>query len=149
MVREPALPCAGVGERNRCLRLPATLHDRSRFRRHGVRMARDLTFDLYVWKTPRDVDADRAETLLRGWHAAGADPRESPFEANSDVGWYHRELTAELPTLDITSDAVPSASTRPVWLSTTDEPPARIVAIRLAPAMSREALGSIAGLAAK
>jgi hypothetical protein len=37
-----------------------------------------VTFDLYAWKSPCDLDVDRAEALLRGWHESGGDPRESP-----------------------------------------------------------------------
>ena len=84
-----------------------------------------MTFDLYVWSAPRDLDADQAEALLESWHEEGGDPSESPFEPSSDVGWFHRELTKDAPELEAASDAVPTTSTRPVWLSTEPEPPAR------------------------
>ena len=76
-----------------------------------------MTFDLYAWKSPRDLDADGAAALVQRWHDEGADPAASPFEPSEDVGWFHRELTRDEPELDVVSDAVPNASTRPVWLS--------------------------------
>ena len=36
-----------------------------------------MTFDLYVWASPRDLDVDRAEALIEGWQAAGGDPSEA------------------------------------------------------------------------
>lgn len=107
------------------------------------------TFDLYVWQAPRDLDADAAAALLARWHADGADPARSPFDPSSDVGWFHRELRHDLPWLELTSDAVPSTSTRPVWLSTEPEPPARLVAMRLPSDTPRDALESVFGLAVK
>jgi hypothetical protein len=38
-----------------------------------------MTFDLYVWQSPRDLDADRAGTLIESWQEAGGDPGTSPF----------------------------------------------------------------------
>ena len=55
----------------------------------------------------------------------------------------------EVPELEASSDAVPNASALPIWLSTTPEPPARVVAIRLSPAAQLEALETVLGLAAK
>lgn len=107
-----------------------------------------MTFDLYVWKAPRDLDDGQAEALVERWHEAGGDPRTSPFEASSDVGWFVRELRHDEPGLDMTSDATPTTSTAPIWLAATDEPPARVVAIRM-PDPSREALETIVGLAVK
>jgi len=108
-----------------------------------------VTFDLYAWKSPRDLDPDGAEALIASWLAAGADPSESPFAPDSDVGWFHRELMRDAPGLETTSDAVPSTSTAPIWLSTTDEPPARMVAIRLSQVMPHDALDTIFSLAVK
>jgi hypothetical protein len=108
-----------------------------------------VTFDLYAWKSPRDLDADGAEALLKRWQEAGGDPSESPFEPDTDVGWFHRELMKDAPRLEISSDAVPNPSTAPVWLSGTPEPPARVVAIRLSHDTSGDVLDSIAGLATK
>lgn len=108
-----------------------------------------MTFDLFVWGKPRDIDADLAEELVAGWLEAGGDPAASPFPASTDVGWYHRELTGEWPELEVLSDAVPNPSARPVWLSTTDEPPARVVAIRLPPNPPGDLIDTIYGLAAK
>ena len=108
-----------------------------------------VTFDLYIWKSPRDLDAVAAEALLKNWHEAGGDPHKSPFGASTDVGWFHRELMKDLPGLDASSDAVPNPSTTPVWLSGTQEPPAHMVALRLPPGDPREALNSIFGLATK
>lgn len=108
-----------------------------------------MTFDLYVWKSPRDLDADRAEDLIGRWNDAGGDPARSPFEPSADVGWFNRELAKDEPGLETSSDAEPNPDTAPIWLSARSEPPARVVAIRLAPATSRDALDTIFGLAAK
>jgi hypothetical protein len=108
-----------------------------------------VTFDLYAWKSPRDLDADQAEALLKTWQEAGGDPGESPFEPSPDVGWFYRELSKEVPGLEASSDAEPNSSELPIWLSTTPEPPARVVAIRLSPATPLEALETVLGLAAK
>lgn len=108
-----------------------------------------MTFDLYAWKSPRDLDPDGAEALIEAWLAAGADPSESPFAPDSDVGWFHRELMQDAPGLETSTDSVPSTSTAPIWLSTTDEPPARMVAIRLSQVMPHEALDTIFSLAVK
>ncbi|HET9347324.1 MAG TPA: hypothetical protein VFO05_16650 [Candidatus Limnocylindrales bacterium] len=111
-----------------------------------------MSFDIYVWSEPRDLDADAVETLLRGWQEAGGDPAASPFEPSTNVGWFHRELTRDQPGLEVSSDAVPSTSTRPVWLSTDDEPPARVVGVNIPrddEDAARDALEDIWGLAAK
>jgi hypothetical protein len=109
-----------------------------------------VAFDLYVWKSPRDVDADQAEALLESWRAAGSDPATSPFEPSTDVGWFHRELIKDVPGLIVTSDAVPNSSTAPIWLAaTTEQPPARLVVISLSPTAPRDTLEAILGLAAK
>jgi hypothetical protein len=105
--------------------------------------------DLYAWKSPRDLDDDRAEALLERWNATGGNPATSPFEPSSDVGWFYRELMNDAPGLETSSDAAPSTGTAPIWLSGTDELPARVVAMRLSPAMPRDALDTIFGLAAK
>ena len=57
-----------------------------------------MTFDLYAWKSPRDLDADGIEALLEEWHAAGGDPATSPFEPSTDVGWFYLELTKDEPS---------------------------------------------------
>ena len=108
-----------------------------------------MTFDLYAWKSPRDLDADGAAALVQRWHDEGADPAASPFEPSEDVGWFHRELTRDEPDLDIVSDAIPNPSTRPVWLSTDPEPPARLVAIRLARDTTPDAVNDIFSLGVK
>jgi hypothetical protein len=108
-----------------------------------------VTFDLYAWKSPRDLDADRAEALLESWHEAGGDPGESPFEPSTDVGWFYRELMKDEPGLEASSDAVPDTSKGPIWRSATPESPARVVAIRLPPATPGDALDTISGLAMK
>ena len=107
------------------------------------------SFDLVVWAEPRDVDDDGAALLVRDWLAAGADPRAAPFVPSTDIGWFHRELGGERPDLELVSDAVPSGSRTPIWLSSEDEPPARVVAIRLRPTTAPETLESILGLAVK
>ena len=108
-----------------------------------------MTFDLYVWSSPRDLDDAGAEALLDGWQEAGGDPAESPFEPSTDIGWFYRELMQTAPGLETSSDAVPSGSKMPIWMSGTDEPPARVVGIKLSPATPRDALETILGLAAK
>lgn len=108
-----------------------------------------MTFDLYVWKGPRDLDVEGAEALVRPWLADGGDPRESPFEASTDVGWFFRELMQDAPGLDASSDAVPRSSSTPIWLSATDEAPARVVAFRLAPGTPPDVMDVVSGLAAK
>jgi len=108
-----------------------------------------MTFDLYVWESPRELDAERAEALLTSWHEAGADPSQSPFKPSTNMGWFYRELIDDEPALDILTDAVRSASRTPVWMSATDEAPARLVAMRLTPSVSPAVIESIIGLAAK
>jgi hypothetical protein len=108
-----------------------------------------VNFDLYVWQSPRELDAGGAEALIDRWEAAGGDPGQSPFEASTDMGWFNRELMQDLPDLDVSSDAVPNPSRTPVWLSGTDEPPARVVAVRLDPAMAADAVNDIFSLAMK
>lgn len=108
-----------------------------------------MTFDLYVWSAPRDLDAARAGAIIESWHEAGGDPAASPFEPSTDVGWFCRELLGDAPDLEIVSDAVPRSSTTPIWLTTTQEAPARLVAIRLSPLTPRDAMEAITGLAAK
>ena len=108
-----------------------------------------MTFDLYVWKSPRDLDADMAVALLESWQDLGGDPGQSPFEPSTDVGWFYRELMKDAPGLEASSDAVPNASTDPIWLEATPEPPARVVGMRLPPATPRDVLELIFGLATK
>jgi hypothetical protein len=106
--------------------------------------------DLYVWKAPRDLDADQAEALLKRWHDTGGEPSASPFEPSTDVAWFYRELMKDVPGIVASSDAVPNPSATPIWLATTPEPqPARIVGISLSPTMPRDSLEAIFGLAAK
>ena len=50
-----------------------------------------MTFDLYAWKSPRDLDAGGAAALVQRWHDEGV-IRGKPFEPSEDVGWFHREL---------------------------------------------------------
>jgi len=108
-----------------------------------------VTFDLYAWQSPRDLDADQAEAMIESWHEAGGDPSHSPFEPSTDIGWFYRELIKDVPGLEASSDAVPSRSRTPIWLSSEDEPPARVVAMRLSPALPSDSLDSILGLATK
>jgi hypothetical protein len=107
-----------------------------------------MTFDLYAWKSPRDLDADAIDALLEKWHAAGGDPAMSPFEP--DVSWFYLELTKDEPELGATSDALPNTSKTPIWLGMTPEPPpARVVRIPVAAATPTDALDTVYGLAAK
>ena len=109
------------------------------------------SYDLYIWTAPRDLDADAARSLIRGWEDSGGSPSEAPFEASTDIGWFVRELVGDLPDLDLRTDAVPRSSRTPIWMSGTDEAPARVVALRLPAtgAEARDAIGVILGLAAK
>jgi|RhiMetdeSRZDD1v2_1073273.scaffolds.fasta_scaffold103521_3 hypothetical protein len=85
--------------------------------RHRVTDGRSASADLYVWKAPRDLDAAQAATLLASWEASGSDPVASPFEPDTDIGWFHRELMTDHPDLDVVSDAVPSTSSTLILLS--------------------------------
>src|SRR4051794_9852220 len=108
-----------------------------------------MSFDLYAWKSPRDLDAEAVQALISRWNEAGGDPSTSPFVPSSDVGWFYRELLQDAPGIEAWSDATPSQSRTPIWLSSTPEPPARVVAMRLSPTTPRETLEAIFGLAAK
>jgi len=105
-------------------------------------------FDIYVWKSPRDLDPSGVDALLSSWHASG-DPASSPFEPSTDVGWFYREIVKDLPGLEASSDISPIQSTAPVWLATMPEAPARVVGLRLPPGTPQAELESIFGLAAK
>ena len=72
-----------------------------------------MTFDLYVWKEPHGIDADRAAALVDGWQRAGGDPRTSPFEPSTDVGWFYREPIGDEPDLETSTDAVPTKTSTP------------------------------------
>jgi len=108
-----------------------------------------MTFDLYAWKSPRDLDDDSAEALVAGWIEAGGDPNNSPFEPSTDVGWFYRELMNDEPQLGASSDAVPNQSKAPIWLATTDEAPARVVRVPVSAATASDTLDWLIGLAAK
>jgi hypothetical protein len=108
-----------------------------------------VTFDFYVWKSPRDLDADGAQVLVKRWQETGGDTRDSPFEPSTDVGWFYRELLKDLPGVEATSDIPPNRSATPIVLSATSEPPARVVGVRLSPSTPEAELESIFGLAAK
>ena len=108
-----------------------------------------MNFDVYVWKSPRGLDPAGAAALLDSWQESGGDPARSPFEPSTDVGWFYRELMQDVPGLEASSDAAPSGRATPIWLSATDEPPARVVGMRLSAGLPADALESIVGLAAK
>jgi hypothetical protein len=108
-----------------------------------------VKFDLYVWQAPRTLDEAQAVALIEAWERAGSDPAASPFEPGTDIGWFHRELMQDLPDLDVLSDAAPNPSRRPVWLSIDDEPPARVVAIRLPRGGDGSAFNEVMSLAVK
>ena len=109
-----------------------------------------MPFDLYVWQSPRDVDDARGATLVRAWEEAGADPAAGPFEPSSDIGWFHRELVNDRTGLELVSDANPTPSTKPVWLSGgDDEPAARLVAIRITPEATGDDINDVFSLALK
>jgi hypothetical protein len=106
-------------------------------------------FDLYAWAAPRDLSAEAAAELVDGWLAAGGDPAASPFEPSTDVAWYYRELTKDLPDIDAVSDGAPNTRSRPIFLETDDPPPARVVAIRLTRDLGDVELDEVFGLAMK
>ena len=112
-----------------------------------------LRSDVYVWAKPDDLDDGAAAERLEAWEAAGGDPAASPFEPSIDLGWFVRELVGEHPSLELITDAVPRTSSTPIWMSGSDEPPARLVAVTFGGAMDREVaadvLESIVSLAAK
>jgi hypothetical protein len=110
-----------------------------------------VRFDLYVWQAPRDLDADAAGEVVDGWLATGGEPAASPFEPSSDVGWFLYELHAEAPNLELESDGIPSDRNGPIWIQSSQERPARIVAVHLPPDPdeARAALETIVGLATK
>ena len=108
-----------------------------------------MEFDLYVWAAPRNLDDAAVAESIEAWEAAGGDPSASPFEPSTDVGWFARELRKDEPALDLKTDAVPNPSRTPIVLSGSDEPPARIVAIRLPDATPGEAFETIYSLAMK
>jgi hypothetical protein len=108
--------------------------------------------DVYVWAAPRDLDAEAAAERIERWEAAGGDPAQSPFEPSTDIGWFRRELRDSLPDLVVGSDAVPRVTRVPIVLSTEDEAPARVIAVRLPrddAAALRAALEEIYSLALK
>src|SRR4051812_20213630 len=103
-----------------------------------------MTLDLYVWKSPRDLDAATADALLEEWHAAGGDPASAPFEPSTDVGWFYRELTKDEPDLDATSAALRNTRRAPLWMTAPPDPPAaRVVRIPVSAAMTHDLLNSI------
>jgi len=108
-----------------------------------------VPFDLYVWQSPREVDDERAASLVRAWEAEGEDPATAPFQASTDIAWFHRELTHDAAGLELVSDADPNPSARPVWLATNDEPAARIVAIRITPSATVDDVDDVFSLAVK
>jgi hypothetical protein len=89
-----------------------------------------LTDDLYIWAAPSDIDAAAAADLVATWQAAEGVPRESPFEQSTNVGWFVRELKQDYPELVLETDAAPTISSTPIWMSGSNEPPARVVVIR-------------------
>jgi hypothetical protein len=108
-----------------------------------------VTVQIYVWAEPRDIDASRATELVRDWLATGGDPSQSPFAPTTDVAWFHRELTKDLPDIDTVSDGARNVNRRPIFLETDDPEPARVVAIRLPADTSRDVLTEIYSLAVK
>src|SRR5687768_1929877 len=108
-----------------------------------------MSFDLYVWHAPRDLDADAAAHLVRTWVEQGADPRAAPFEPSEDVAWFYVELLKDRVGVEAVSDGVPDSSSRPIWLTTDRPAPARIVAVRASPATTEDDLETIYGLATK
>ena len=110
-----------------------------------------MAFDIYVWSEPRGLDADAAESLVRTWQKAGGDPAASPFEPSTDVGWFYRELTKDLPEVDAVSDGERSTSSRPIWLATEPDQHARVVGINVPRDLdlAHEVLDEVLSLAVK
>lgn len=108
-----------------------------------------MTDDVYIWQAPRDIDAAAAAQLVATWQAAGGIPRESPFEQSTNIGWFVRELKQDYPELELETDAVPTNTSTPVWLSGSKEPPARVVVIRDYPSVSDALHQDVMSLAAK
>ena len=79
------------------------------------------------------------------------DPAASPFEPSTDMGWFFRELKQNEPQVVAITDAIPTTTTKPVWLSGGDdgEPPARVVAIRLVDETVASIVDTVFGLAIK
>ena len=77
-----------------------------------------MTHELYAWSAEDDLDVEEAQTTVDAWVAAGADPAAGPFAPSTDVAWFYRELTKDLPDIDAVSDGAPNTSGRPIWLST-------------------------------
>ena len=108
-----------------------------------------MTDDLYIWAGPHDIDAAAAAELVTTWQAAGGVPRESPFEQSTSVGWFVRELKKDHPELVLETDAVPTITSTPVWMSGSKEPPARVVVIRDYPSVAAEVHQDMLSLATK
>ena len=108
-----------------------------------------MTEDLYVWESPRDIDAAAAAELVATWQAAGGVPRESPFGESTNVGWFVREFRKDHPELVLETDAVPTITSTPVWMSGSNEPPARVVVIRDYPSVAAAAHDDVMSLATK
>jgi hypothetical protein len=110
-------------------------------------------YDLYAWKSPRELDAHEAAEIVRSWQQQGADPAKAPFEASDDVTWFFRELIRDEPDLDITTDATPVYGRLPVWLAgaVTDEPAPKthLAAVHFSAGPTRDVLELIFGLATK
>jgi hypothetical protein len=108
-----------------------------------------IGFDCYAWAAPRDLSAEAAAERIDAWLAEGGDPAASPFEPSTDVAWFYRELTKDLPDIDAVSDGPRNTRSRPIFLETDDPPPARVVAIRLTRERGDVELDEIFGLAMK
>lgn len=104
---------------------------------------------LYLWAGPRDLDAAQAAELVAAWQARGGIPRESPFSESTSVGWFVRELKQDHPELVLETDAVPTITSTPVWMSGSNEPPARVVVIRDYPSVASVVHDDVISLATK
>jgi hypothetical protein len=108
-----------------------------------------VPYDLFVWAKPHDVKAEVASALVDDWQAAGGEPATSPFEPSTDVGWFARELLENAPGLETRTDAQPRTGGAPIWMSGSDEQPARVVAIRLSRPVQPDELEIVFSLATK
>ena len=95
-----------------------------------------MRFDLYASEAPRGLDPAGAAALVESWEAGGGDPATSPFEPSSDTGWFAREMARDAPNVELLTDAPAWHATGPIWLQTEPAPPARVVAMRLGPAIT-------------
>ena len=89
-----------------------------------------MSFDLYVWKSPRDLDSERCrrDDPRSGKRPAAIRHRAPSSRAPTSAGSTASSCN-DAPGLAASSDATPTPGGGPVWLATKDEPPARVVRV--------------------